>query len=458
MRKGQNNTRRQPDDERMYLDVIGEFPLLSQQEETDIATCIFNHRQRFRQCTLSNPLIFPHVFRNFQEVQAGEMSLNDAIGIQRNAATAEEKEHMKSRIAANITTITEGVLPREHALSASLNGPGQTFSPKKQKTLRKQLDYSRAHIAALLDELGIDTTRIERYHDHLHRVDRYARWLSQQPEESITMTGRDRLQRLLTATNAQSVEELSEQLHAADANRLAYHEHKKRLVEHNLRLVVSIAKCYRNRGIAFLDLVQEGNTGLMRAVDKFEYKRGYKFCTYATWWIRQAITSTFRGEAKHVPISVELDRPVCNGEDAMLGDFLTGVEPEREQQRDHDELCVCLEKLLSDEHPLLNPREKEILRRRFGLCEGKPHTLDELQELLGSTRENIRQIEQRALQKIRLSEDAQRISQFVKGDSEDALRRVREETIRAMQEKAQKTKEWRIKRANEKKSQAIEAA
>jgi RNA polymerase primary sigma factor len=329
-------------------------------------------------------------------------------------------------------------------------------TPSDQRAAaRKRFIRRRRKMLTLVEELSLRTRRIQSMIRHMEeaadRMDEIRLRLRHMLDNPATRDKRANLRRelrdlmLLTQETPKSLHKRCRVLRSQYQD---YEQVKRQLSGGNLRLVVSIAKKYRNRGMSFLDLIQEGNTGLMRAVDKYEYRRGYKFSTYATWWIRQAITRAIADQARTIRIPVHmidvlsklrnvskrlqqemgreptteelsaaseisvdetrrvlsmgkhpvsLDRPVGESEDSSFGEFIEdGGLPRPERAAANELLRQRIEQLLKT----LTYREREIIRLRYGLGDGYTYTLEEVGRIFKVTRERVRQIEAKAVKKL----------------------------------------------------------
>jgi RNA polymerase primary sigma factor len=351
----------------------------------------------------------------------------------------------------------------------------------KARALAEGMASRRVRIAALTEELCLRTGRIiplmrklrsvskkmESLRAALEEIESGRKWCD--PEDAQVM--REELNGL-RALVLEEPEELAARIRAIDVVFWEYEQAKRDLSGGNLRLVVSIAKKYRNRGLSFLDVIQEGNTGLMRAVDKYEYKRGYKFSTYATWWIRQAITRAIADHARTIRIPVHmietitrlrqvqkdvlqetgheptvdelaermgmtseeirrvikvarqpvsLDRPVGENEDSYFGDF---IEDEKQGVPSDTAMNDMLKQRIESVLKTLTYREREIIKLRYGIGDGYTYTLEEVGRIFKVTRERVRQVEAKAIRKLQHPVRARKLQGFVDGS---AYREVRSE-------------------------------
>jgi len=435
---------------RMYLMQMGEIPLLSREEEISSAKKIEKTRTLFRHSMLASDFMLQGAVNLLERVRDGLLRLDRTIEV--SVTNTVEKKAIMRRIGPNLATLVH-LLRQNHVDFRTALGKRQPM-PERRAAWRR-LIRRRNKAVRLIEELNLRTQRLQPLLDKLIEIGTRMDCLRNQLAELTGSTGsadhiaelRSELRYLMRVT-LESPTTLLARIGRTDRYQQSYDAAKRDLSAGNLRLVVSIAKRYRNRGLSFLDLIQEGNTGLMRAVDKFEHARGYKFSTYATWWIRQAITRAIADQSRtiRVPVhmidamtrvrtvtrelvqehgcepSVEdtaaaaglsledtrcilkmsrqplsLDQPVGDHDDSYFGEFL-------EDHRDDDALYninqQMLKNRLADVLQGLTYREREILRLRYGLTDGYAYTLEEVGKIFAVTRERVRQIESKAVRKL----------------------------------------------------------
>ena len=449
---------------RMYLTQMGEIPLLSRGEEIALAKKIEMTRMHFRRRVLESDYCAEAAVEILQQVHEGNLPFDRTMKI----STAENlaKDNVGHRIPVNLKTVRETLKANRHEWD--LINRKDTSPPRHQKGLRRMW-RRRRRIAKLLEELSLRTSRIQPLMDKLVHVcgkmEEIRRSLSV-GKGSRVVSSEDRavMQEELDGL-ANLVMEDSELLQKrVNAIRKAFNDYeqaKRDLSGGNLRLVVSIAKKYRNRGLNFLDIIQEGNTGLMRAVDKYEYRRGYKFSTYATWWIRQAITRAIADHARTIRIPVHmietmsklrnisrrlvqeggrqptieeiaeqagmsvpearrvmkisrhpisLDRPVGESEDSYFGDFIEDENAENPVESTGSEM---LKERIEEVLKTLTYREREIIKLRYGIGDGYTYTLEEVGRIFKVTRERVRQVEAKAVHKLQHPVRARKLEGFL---------------------------------------------
>ncbi|MHC4580853.1 MAG: sigma-70 family RNA polymerase sigma factor, partial [Planctomycetota bacterium] len=304
---GEDVSRRIDDPIRMYLTQMGQIPLLTRTSEIALARKIEIARMAFRRKMFQSDYCARNCLELFQQVHDGSMSFDRTI--KAGTALNQTKSVIKKRLPENIQTVDKLLKLSQTLFKRSLAGS----SKSETETALKQMRRGKRKVATLLEELSLRTSRIQPMKSKLHGICNKMHQLEQTieagPDGDITAEDIDAMKQELAGLQdlvTETPEQLTKRLKSLDNVFAQYQKTKRLLSSANLRLVVSIAKKYRNRGLSFLDLIQEGNTGLMRAVDKYEYRRGYKFSTYATWWIRQAITRAIADHARTIRIPVHM--------------------------------------------------------------------------------------------------------------------------------------------------------
>ncbi len=452
---------------RMYLTQMGEIPLLTRQQEVSLAKQIELTRTRFRHKVLECDYVMQTAVKVLRRVHDGELPFDRTVQV--SVTDQLEKHQILGRLPHNLRTL-ETLLKRnrrDYNVATS-----KSLAAAQRRAAWRRLGRRRRRAVRLVEELGLRTQRIEpmikTLEDFSRRIDELRERIRRHRDDNPAGKGRGKPRDPWVAEYRDFLRRTQESPSSL-RNRVAYlkqiyaqyQEAKRGLSEGNLRLVVSIAKKYRNRGLSFLDLIQEGNAGLMRAVDKFEYRRGFKFCTYATWWIRQAITRAVADQSRTIRIPVHmvetmsrvrnvsrkllqklgreptieetarasetcvdearrvlamsrypisLDRPVGNSEDSHFGDLLPdGCARSPAIGAAHGMLRGRIAKVLKT----LSYREREIIKLRYGLGDGYSYTLEEVGHIFKVTRERIRQIEAKAVRKLQQPSRSQELVGFL---------------------------------------------
>lgn len=459
---------------RMYLSQMSVIPLLNRDEEVALAKKIEIARRRYRRSVLGCNYALAATVEILKRVHVGELPFDRTIKVSLTENLT--KEQIQARMPHHFRTID--YLQRDNA-SDFAKLVSKSVSEADKAEARVRFIRRRAKLVILVEELSLRSRRISPMIKQIRGIaDRMVAIRNQMNatgEDAPTPGQRLRLKEELARLVIQcqsSPSSLSKKANDCERYFREFEAAKSQLSSCNLRLVVSIAKKYRNRGMSFLDLIQEGNTGLMRAVDKYEYRRGFKFSTYATWWIRQAITRAIADQARTIRIPVHmidvlqrlrniqkqilqetrqmptmeqiavqaemeveevrrvmdigrnpvsLDRPVGEGDDCSFGEFIEDSETDNPVRAASN--CILRDKI---EHLLktLTYREREIIRLRYGLGDGYTYTLEEVGRIFKVTRERVRQIEAKAVRKLQNPVRSQQLEGFVPEDFSALLGKV----------------------------------